>query len=436
MSGQQPPVAPGSSTVIVVEDSSSEAEPNTVNDGTELWEDIKAQTGFNSYGDYVKACMVREDRTDLRLLWHWMNDVIDPLERISWSIVDLLAHEESPPSFSARHSLEETELLEALHQPPKHACVQVLILPIGEVIRLDEPQRFIKIPPEFFDTLGLVLRVDPQFFLALMGTLGKRQQFDPSDGTIETRPLRPTHVVIDRTVATFVRHYPSDKPAAPPIIVIAGHIGWSSDVVRVAQQNISNALPSILSEDLVPFNISPLPHGPDWRWMYRYQKIFSAIARNNPGITRSTAAIIAGTLMPLLRWNCLKIRTKFLRLRRMFLELQGAMDMDIIDHHIVNNTSAKLHRERFWLRRSVEDSDDGMSHFESYISAEDANYLPESSAYLKIKQQMDQIHKEARRLDTEVRDYLQLVVGNLALEESRKSIELSNHQIQEGKRGL
>lgn len=140
--------------------------------------------------------------------------------------------------------------------------------------------------------------------------------------------------------------------------------------------------------------------------------------------------------MPLLRWSCLKIRTQFLHLRQTFLELQGAMNTDNIDHQVVNPTSAKLHRERFWLRRSVEDSDDGLTHFESYISAEDANYLPGSAVYLNTKQEMDQINKEARRLDAEVRDYLQLVVGNLALEESRKSIELSNHQILEGKRGL
>ena len=106
-----------------------------------------------------------------------------------------------------------------------------------------------------------------------------------------------------------------------------------------------------------------------------------------------------------------------------------------IDHQLVNRTSSKLHHERFWLRRSVENSEDDMNHFEKYISAEDANYLPDSSVYLGIKQETDQIHNEARRLDTEVRDYLQLVVGNLSLEESRKSIELSNHQIQEGKRG-
>ena len=140
--------------------------------------------------------------------------------------------------------------------------------------------------------------------------------------------------------------------------------------------------------------------------------------------------------MPLLHMDCLSIRAQFLRLRRTFLELQAAMNRDNVSPQIVNQTSSKLHQDRFWLRRSVEDSEDGVIHFERYISVEDTNYLPKSAAYLSIKQEIGQINNEARRLDAEVRDYLQLVVGNLSLEESRKSIELSNHQILEGKRGL
>ena len=199
--------------------------------------------------------------------------MVTPLDT-TWSILDLVAHEESPPKFSVRHGLENFELLAALHQPPKHVCVQVLILPIWEYKGQIQHQPTFRIPRSFFDKLGLGLRIDPQFFLALMGTLGRMQQSDPSDGAIETRPLRPTHVVIDRTVATFVRHYPSDKPAAPPIVLIAGHIDWSSDVARVAEQNISSTLLFTLSENLVQFDISPLPNDPDWQSLYRYQKAF------------------------------------------------------------------------------------------------------------------------------------------------------------------
>ena len=41
----------------------------------------------------------------------------------------------------------------------------------------------------------------------------------------------------------------------------------------------------------------------------------------------------------------------------------------------------------------------------------------------------------ARRWETEVLDYLQVEVGHLSLQESRKSIQLADDQIQENKRG-
>ena len=272
-----------------------------------------------------------------------------------------------------------------------------------------------------------------------MGTLKRVQNLDSFNDAVETRPLRPSHVVIDRAVAAFVRHYPFDKPAAPPIILIVGDIsdtsirenGQFGDFTCVADQNI-NRCPPFMNPSQCGRNLRL--HGQ--KWLQIYEGIFRALAVDSPAISSCTAAIIARVLMPLLQMNCLKIRAKFLRLRRIFLAHQAATITNNTRHEPVNLTSFKLHQERFWLRRSVEDSDDCMNHFERYISTEDANHLPKSSAYLQIKQERDQIHDEARRLDIEVRDYLQLVVGDLSLEESRKSIELSNQQLLEGKRGL
>ena len=42
---------------------------------------------------------------------------------------------------------------------------------------------------------------------------------------------------------------------------------------------------------------------------------------------------------------------------------------------------------------------------------------------------------ESNRLESQIRDYLQLRAGTLGLEESRRSIDLSNRQIEEAKRG-
>ena len=434
MSYQRSPVAPESSRSEANEEPSSEAKKDNDEDGAHLWKDIQVQTGFDSYKDYVAAYMAREDRSDLELLWRSMPNLDTPSANSICSIVDVLAPEDSPPTLSMRCvSRSGFELLTALRQPSKHVHVRVVFW-----------QMWHYTPNRLMDILGLGLRIDPQVFLALMGTLKGLEQLSGFDEAVETRPFRPSHVLIDRAVATFVRHCPFNKPAAPPIILIVGEIyddfmepGNLGHLTCVTDQRINRSPPFVNPSQGIelPPAIKNLKRCQQ-RWLQRYERIFRAVAVDSPGITSCTATIITSVLIPLLQRNCIKTRAQFLRLRQIFLAHEAATNMDNTRNQSVNHTSSNLHQERFRLRRSVEDSDDCMNHFERYISAEDANYLPKSPAYLQIKQERDQIHDEARRLDTEVRDYLQLVVGNLSLEESRKSIELSNQQILEGKRGL
>ena len=137
MSYQQSPVAPESSKSEAGQESSSKAEPDTDEGGTQLWKDMKAQTGFDSYLDYVAAYEEREHRYDLRLLWNWM---IDAFHKDRYKdrynnccIVDVSAHEDRPPKLSTRcHSESGLELLAALRQPPKHVGVQIVVWYIGD----------------------------------------------------------------------------------------------------------------------------------------------------------------------------------------------------------------------------------------------------------------------------------------------------------------
>ncbi len=59
----------------------------------------------------------------------------------------------------------------------------------------------------------------------------------------------------------------------------------------------------------------------------------------------------------------------------------------------------------------------------------------QSTSLTAVEDELRQARLEASRLETEIRDFLQLQTGELALQESRKSIELSNSQIEEAKRG-
>ena len=449
MSYQQSPIATESSEREAVEKSSFKTVPNIVEDGTQLWEDIKAQTGFGSYSDYANTYAEREARSDLDLLKYWLQDTAEDFVNTCF-IIDMLAPKDSTPGLSTRcRTSSGLELLAALLQPPEHVRATVVIWDIDR-------SRFIDRVPEIsrglLNVLGLGLRINPQFFLALVEALRPPQQSHHVMNAVETRPLRSSHVKIGIAVATFVHHYPFDQPATPPIILIAGELDLGEDVsigdvlglgqranfTCIAEQSVYDSptftYPSQLSQSASPVTSRRV----DLKsaWLRIYKQTFSALALNDPRITSCTATIVTGALVPLLYMDCLKVRAQFLLLRRKFMAFQAAMARNVNSQEEQDETPASIRHDRFWLRRSVEDSENAMSHFERYISAQDADYLCRSSAIFKIKEEMGDIHIEARRLDAEIRDYLQLIVGDLSLEESIRSIELSNQQILEGKRGL
>ena len=158
MSYQRSPVAPESSRSEANEETSSEAKKDNDEDGAQLWNDIQAQTGFDSYEDYVAAYMAREDRSDLQLLWRAMTDTNTRSADNICSIVDVLAPEDSPPTLSKRCvNMSAFELLTTLRQPSKHVRVQVVLWQMRHYI----PNH------QLMDILGLGLRIDPQIFLPL-----------------------------------------------------------------------------------------------------------------------------------------------------------------------------------------------------------------------------------------------------------------------------
>lgn len=94
-----------------------------------------------------------------------------------------------------------------------------------------------------------------------------------------------------------------------------------------------------------------------------------------------------------------------------------------------------LDRERLHLRRTLEEAEDHVSQILRYLGSELDLDLSKEPSYSSIEADWRSLNDEARRLEAEVRDYMQLQVGNLSLEESRRSIEMSNLQIREAKSG-
>ena len=95
----------------------------------------------------------------------------------------------------------------------------------------------------------------------------------------------------------------------------------------------------------------------------------------------------------------------------------------------------ELDNKRLKLRRITEVIEDLLGQFSRYMASEVHSNLSNQPSYVTIVADLRSLMADARRLDTEVRDFKQIRVGELALKESRTSIELSNVQIHEAKSG-
>lgn len=83
----------------------------------------------------------------------------------------------------------------------------------------------------------------------------------------------------------------------------------------------------------------------------------------------------------------------------------------------------------------VENSEGGLRYLLRYVRSQtSADWLLKKS-WLKVEEDLKGTHEGARRLEAQVRDCLQLQVGDWALQESKKFSELSNCQIEARKRG-
>ena len=82
----------------------------------------------------------------------------------------------------------------------------------------------------------------------------------------------------------------------------------------------------------------------------------------------------------------------------------------------------------------IEDSEDNFLRLRDNLHSVMSYGTSQSQSFMTVELDLQQTRLEATRLEAEIRDYLQLQTGELALEKSKNSIELSNSQIEEAKR--
>ena len=133
--------------------------------------------------------------------------------------------------------------------------------------------------------------------------------------------------------------------------------------------------------------------------------------------------------LPLLHLGALLLHRQSKQARSYYNNPRNFTTKDILD------ASSYFTTVRSGLRRRIEDFESEKMRFINYVCAYQRDTWSKDPICRRIDCLWQDSIRDARLIETELRDNMQLQAGQSASEESKKSIELSNYQIQEGKRG-
>lgn len=385
-----------------------------------LWADLKAETGYDTYIKYLRAYMHRykhvdELISDLRhgLQLNWPHLKIPSLRECA--IYNIYQIDNYCPIISLKcGSSSGTKILSAIRQPSPAATVRIVLWEVREsVFRGFQP----------LDALGLGLRIQPRFFKAL---LADHTRMRPTQ-TFTERPLESELFAMDQYVVTTARNYLPANPDATPVILIARQ---GPEKLKFEED----------FDEIVPFQRLPTdePPKPVIRpspWMLQYVRLLESDFEKERECTGKFEDILLCSLTPLLHFNLSRIGKENDLMRREYLKLilppeEG--ETEILD---IEERLGELFRMRSSLRRLIEDSEEKSENLQRALRSQMANKVRQNPSFTTTEDDLRRARLLALRWETEVRDYLQLQTGELARQESKKSIDLSNFQIEEAKRG-
>lgn len=397
----------------------------------QVWRDLEAETGFASCADYMEFYKnVRPDFKDrLEQFRKLPEDHVTAQEglppharRAPIVIYDLSYNENLPSSLSLRrHCHSGTELIQALREPPANIHVQLVVWSFG----------YGRLNQEMAEALILGLKLDPHL-LADYDHLAMKDYHPRSKGLL-TSQIKS--VVGNDTVTTLSQNILPGLERAVPVLLVA--FRYDASYGRFSVKNIL----AKSDQGLPPFHRSALgeSRGTEDDNETKIGRLYARSVENFMAQFRfaadpSTSFLLLAATSPLLSIEAYRVQG-------LLDELPGTYNKLAKNRIQGRDTSDRSHREldkdleiqRLNSRRTLEEGEAHVSQILRYLESE-IDSAPEPS-YQSIKADWRSLIDEARRLGAEVRDYMQLQVGNLSLEESRRSIELSNIQIRESQKG-
>ena len=393
---------------------------------SEIRKELEDITGFGSYEVYLQS-FDHDPMYSGRSYIEILNDCFhSPRDTgCGVDVIDVSNEDSSPVGVSLRcENLSASEVCRALCHPPPNTRAQIVLWPITE---------YTSNVADFLDVLGVGLRLDPTFFRIFRYPKYENES-DPyyrSKNSLSIRSLR-TNVFVARSFVLA-----RDNPV--PVVLISGPMDTNARHFRFWRTESSATCRAIY--DLV--QAAPL-YGhyrcdDDPRLANAYIRALFSLLKSGRDSAPSSSDILSACIIPLLQIEIAVYTVELDRIRRAFAELKDNFcDQfyleSFIDHGLQDEAPEYLYQYRTQLRSSVVYFENQECALMSLLKSSCGPSFTEGLFYPQIKEARISFLKEARLLEAEIRDHLQLQGSKLALEESKKSIELSNNQIYESKR--
>ncbi len=373
-----------------------------------LWADLKAEIGYDSYDTYLEAnegkqLYIKSLRQTLRAEANVRYSGYQ-----SCAIFDVHDGESDCPKIDLQYRGHSgTVILSALRHPSATAILRIVLWDTQHLVE------------EMVDALGLGLRIQPRFFKSLFDRRQRARKFDIKQGRIA-----PDVIAISRCVMTIARRYLPANQSITPVVLIAGVTG--------AEWGIKEELGESTAFQTLAMQKMAIPYRPTvwlFPWMQEYIHLLESDLEKGTGSGGDDTDLLFWSLSPIMKLSAFEIYQRCALTREKYVSFLAS------GNEAKRPEMENIFVTRSELRRLIEDSKDSSQQIRRFLSSQEPNDTCQTTLLTTIEGDLEQARVEASRVETEIRDFLQLQTGELALQESRRSIELANSQIEEAKRG-
>ena len=379
----------------------------------QVWKDIEAETGFASYEAYLEYYKDAHPDFETKLFELRHNETRFGHISSRWTntvIYDLSVQENSSTKLSLRcHCKSGTELINDLRKPPDGVCVQLVFWHRNKIPHCQE----------MVDTLGLGLRLDLDDFDYRGRWTPPPRKSDP----------RIKSIFGEQTVAAISQGFMCDVAREVPVVLVASSYQGPWD------RGGSNSFADYC--ETPPFckasrKIMPFERAQGGSLQESASLNYTLVVKNfivqDRDVQPTKQSLLLAAISPLLYAEVTRMTDHINRIHKVYTIV-------VFKSRDSRFSQEDLATDRTELRRITEMSEDILAQFSRYIGSEGPSDISNQPSYVSVVANLRSLIADARRLEAEVRDFKQIQIGDLALKESYKSIELSNAQIREAKSG-